>query len=76
MVHEKALETMSKKKQQAAEREKDLPAPRQFQEGDRVRIYNDHVHKGLSRKLSSPWRTVGIVQRKTLQRSKGKGHQC
>ncbi|CEM28243.1 unnamed protein product [Vitrella brassicaformis CCMP3155] len=63
-VHKKARETMSKKKQQAAEREKDLPAPRQFQEGDRVRIYNDQVPKGLSRKLASPWRTVGIVQEK------------
>ncbi|CEM31695.1 unnamed protein product [Vitrella brassicaformis CCMP3155] len=64
VVHEIASETMSKKKKQAAEREKDLPAPRQFKEGDRVRIYNDQVHKGLSRKLASPWRTVGIVQEK------------
>ncbi|CEL97793.1 unnamed protein product [Vitrella brassicaformis CCMP3155] len=64
-IHEKARINMDRAKQRVAAREGDLPPPREFKPGDRVRIYNNQVPKGLSKKLSSPWRTVGIVESQT-----------
>ncbi|CEM37262.1 unnamed protein product [Vitrella brassicaformis CCMP3155] len=59
-IHKEARKNMDRAKQQVAARESDLPAPREFKSGDRVRIFNDQAATSSSEQHIDDERAVEV----------------